>query len=411
MYGADTNGSSSPVVGLPQKKRWRIEPRYQIVIVCFLATFTAYVERVGFSIAFTTLAQEAGLDEKTKGTVLSAFFWGYAVSQIYGGRIMLIISFFLWSIFSLITPTNARNVTAIITARVCIGVSQGFLIPSIHTVLSQWISPHERARAVSLTTSGMYLGSAASMWFLPAVSKAFGASSLLKVNGGLGLSWLVLWLVVGKEIPHRESVIPMTMNENGSGGQKAANKGRPSPTPVKRMMMSSAIVVKVDLASLGWMKTMPYLAMFLMSNVGGYMGDWLILRRKQPVGRARKTVNTLGFLSSAAALMLMPAASSVITGVLFTTLTLSALGFSRGGFSVNHMDIAPKYAGMVMGISNTAGTLAGVVGVAVTGYILDANGGADNLAGWWNAHATCAIICVCSMFVFNLFARGDRLFD
>lgn len=31
------------------------------------------------------------------------------------------------------------------------------------------------------------------------------------------------------------------------------------------------------------------------------------------------------------------------------------LGFSRGGFSVNHMDIAPKYAGMVMGISNTAG--------------------------------------------------------
>ncbi len=60
--------------------------------------------------------------------------------------------------------------------------------------------------------------------------------------------------------------------------------------------------------------------------------------------------------------MLMPAASSVITGVVFTTLTLSALGFSRGGFSVNHMDIAPKYAGMVMGISNTAGEIyAGMV--------------------------------------------------
>ena len=70
------------VVGIPQRKRWKIEPRYQIVFACFLATFTAYVERVGFSIAFTTLAKEAGLDEGTKGTVLSAFYWGYAVSQV-----------------------------------------------------------------------------------------------------------------------------------------------------------------------------------------------------------------------------------------------------------------------------------------------------------------------------------------
>lgn len=42
-------------------------------------------------------------------------------------------------------------------------------------------------------------------------------------------------------------------------------------------------------------------------------------------------------------------------------LSLSVLPFAalclscRGGFSVNHMDIAPKYAGVVMGISNTAG--------------------------------------------------------
>lgn len=60
-------------------------------------------------------------------------------------------------------------------------------------------------------------------------------------------------------------------------------------------------------------------------------------------------------LSATAALMLMPAAGSVASGVLFTTLTLGTLGLSRGGFSVNHMDIAPKYAGIVMGISNTAG--------------------------------------------------------
>ena len=78
---------------------------------------------------------------------------------------------------------------------------------------------------------------------------------------------------------------------------------------------------------------------------------------------------------------------------------------------VNHMDIAPKYAGVVMGISNTAGTISGVIGVAVTGVILDRMGGADNLFGWFYAHALCATICIMAMMVFNVFARGERLFD
>ena len=73
----------------------------------------------------------------------------------------------------------------------------------VHTVLSQWIPPHERARAVSLTTSGMYLGSAASMWLLPSLGRMFGADRLLQLDGALGMAWLALWLIVGREIPHR----------------------------------------------------------------------------------------------------------------------------------------------------------------------------------------------------------------
>jgi ACS family sodium-dependent inorganic phosphate cotransporter len=61
--------------------------------------------------------------------------------------------------------------------------------------------------------------------------------------------------------------------------------------------------------------------------------------------------------------MLMPGASGVTQGLLATTLTLGCLGMSRGGFSVNHMDIAPKYAGVVMGVSNTAGEKEAVCGL------------------------------------------------
>lgn len=68
----------------------------------------------------------------------------------------------------------------------------------------------------------------------------------------------------------------------------------------------------------------------------------------------------VGFIGAAVALMFMPRATDVASGVTATTSALALAGFARGGFSVNHMDIAPKYAGILMGISNTAGTLAGI---------------------------------------------------
>ena len=55
----------------------------------------------------------------------------------------------------------------------------------------------------------------------------------------------------------------------------------------------------------------------------------------------------------------MPMARTVAAGLAATSATLGLAGFARGGFSVNHMDIAPRHAGVVMGISNTAGTVAG----------------------------------------------------
>ena len=77
-----TRTAYDTVATIPQRKRWRIEPRYKIVACCFLATFAMYAERVGFSIAFTAMAKEAQLDESIKGTVMSAFYWGYALSQV-----------------------------------------------------------------------------------------------------------------------------------------------------------------------------------------------------------------------------------------------------------------------------------------------------------------------------------------
>jgi MFS family permease len=58
-------------------------------------------------------------------------------AQRWGGRRTLIASFLCWSLACLVTPGSASNVGLIVAARVAVGLAQGGVIPSIHTVLSQ----------------------------------------------------------------------------------------------------------------------------------------------------------------------------------------------------------------------------------------------------------------------------------
>lgn len=105
----------------------------------------------------------------------------------------------------------------------------------------------------------------------------------------------------------------------------------------------------------------------------------------------------------------MSTARRPATGILATSVVLGCLGTARGGFSVNHMDIAPKYAGVVMGISNTAGTLAGIIGVAATGWMLEAGGGSAGSLGWLLAFGTSIANCLVGVVVFVACAQGQRV--
>lgn len=91
-------------------KRSLVEPRHLIVLACFLATLAAYVERVGFSIAYTAMAKVDKVDEATKGTVLSAFYWGYGVSQVTPQHSCMTLQEELWSCISSQLDMNERNI-------------------------------------------------------------------------------------------------------------------------------------------------------------------------------------------------------------------------------------------------------------------------------------------------------------
>jgi ACS family sodium-dependent inorganic phosphate cotransporter len=50
------------------------------------------------------------------------------------------------------------------------------------------------------------------------------------------------------------------------------------------------------------------------------------------------------------------------------------LALCLSGFAVNSFDIAPRYADVIWGIANTGGTMPGIIGVTITGWLIDRTG-------------------------------------
>jgi glycerol uptake facilitator-like aquaporin len=55
--------------------------------------------------------------------------------------------------------------------------------------------------------------------------------------------------------------------------------------------------------------------------------------------------------------------------VVFLVLGVGFSGINATGYAVNHLDIAPRYAGLLMGLSNTFGSMPGFLSPMLTGYI------------------------------------------
>lgn len=434
--------------------------RYLIVILTFICTSVCYIERVGFSIAYTVAADAAGVNQSSKGTILSTFYYGYACSQVpggwaaqkIGGRRILLCSFILWSLTCAFVPLDPNRVAVLVIARLLVGVAQGFIFPSIHTVLAQWVPPHERSRSVSLTTSGMYLGAAMGMLMLPTLVKFKGPQSVFVAEATLGAFWSLLWFKYASDPPRSEhlkaaaagfgdSLLPV----RGAQKVKVENGGtfvRTGTIPWKKITISLpvwAIVInnftfhyalyvlmnwlptyfeqglQLSLQDMGSSKMMPYFNMFIFSNVGGVLADHLITQRIMSVTRTRKFLNTIGFVVASLALMALPLFRTSSGAVFCSSVALGFLALGRAGFAVNHMDIAPRYAGIVMGVSNTAGTLAGIIGVDLTGRLLEASkANYSNLSspGSWNTvFMIPGLLCIFSSFVFLIFSTGERIFE
>lgn len=121
----------------------------------------------------------------------------------------------------------------------------------------------------------------------------------------------------------------------------------------------------------GTVSALPYLAMWIFSMLISHVADWMISSGRFNHTLTRKIVNSIGQFGPAIAL-----AAASYTGCnswLTVTILTVGVGLNGGiysGFKVNHLDISPRFAGILMSFTNCLANLAGLLAPITAGYII-----------------------------------------
>jgi ACS family sodium-dependent inorganic phosphate cotransporter len=398
---------ASPTAGTRWLARGPWPRRYTVVGLFFLATLICYVDRVNVSVAIIPMALEMGYSPATEGIVLSAFFWGYIGSQLaggwiadrYGGKAVLAFGVGCWSLATFLTPICAAlSFPLLLGARVLLGVGEGVNFPAIHSLAARWVPAHERARALALSYTGIFLGAIVALLGSPPLILKYGWPSVFYASGALGALWIIAWTLKGACGPEDAWGISPAEVELIISDRPAVTRLESVPwIAILRERAVWAIVLAhvcnnwgfyilllwlptylnrglhVPVERVGAYSLVPWTATFLIGNFAGWLSDWM-LARGLSVTAVRKIVQTAGFALGAAPLLLLPRIHNPAAAVLLVTISAACGAMSLAAFGVNHLDVGPRYAGILMGISNTAATVPGIIGVAATGLILGATG-------------------------------------
>jgi ACS family sodium-dependent inorganic phosphate cotransporter len=410
--------------------------RHTVLILCFLALFIAYTDRVNISVAAVAMREQLGWTQTTKGFVLSAFFVGYMLFMIvsgwlsyrYGGKRVLAAAVIIWSAFTLLTPWAATHSTAILIAvRIGLGVGEAAVLPAAFELLGRWAPPHERTRAVTRFLSGIPCGQVLGFIGTGWIVARWGWPMAFYVFGALGLVWVVFWLPKVTDDPTADPHISPQELRVLRGPRVATDEWRTIPwrryltaLPVWAIFVAhfcnnwalylliswlpsyfrEALGLSISNASL--FAAAPWLATFVTANLTAMAADKAIASGVSVILVRRVSIGT-ALVGIAVFLMLARDVHSPTTALSLVCAATGCLGLGMAGFLPNWLDIAPRHSAVLVGISNTIATIPGIAGVAITGWLVDTTG------TYSSAFLLTAVVCVGGAMFYLLFGSGRPL--
>lgn len=396
---------------------------YIMVSLCFLASFIGYLDRVNMSVAVIAISRELDWSEVVKGTVLSAFGLGYLFSQIpggwlsnrVGGKVMLAVSVIFYSLFTLLTPVAAlASLSILIVARILLGAGEGVMYPAIYDLFGRTVPAEHRSRAVAIFASSVPVGTIVGLGATGWLITRFGWPSAFYAFGALGMTWvLAYWLFMRRaQLPE----IKCDRQANAAIPWRSFVRSRAFWALCINHFCSNWILYLIlawlpsylegelgfSLAESSVIAMLPWIGKLVFINVGAAIADRLV-QRGVSLTAVRKMMQGTAMIGCAIGFMTVGFAASNLAAVLIFTAIMCFTGLTVPGYASNHMDIAPRHAGVLMGITNTLGQIPSFVCVLFTGWIVHSTG------SYFPAFLFSAGVATFGAVVWLLFASAEEI--
>jgi len=163
-------------------------------------------------------------------------------------------------------------------------------------------------------------------------------------------------------------------------------------------------VLHMKMQNSGFWAAAPHAVMSVVVLLGGQLADFFRARNILSTTSVRKIFNCGGFGLEAVFLVVCAYTRSPAGAVAALIFAVGFSGFAISGFNVNHLDIAPRYASILMGISNGVGTFSGMICPAITERLTKRYGD----KGWETVFLLAGLIHFTGVTFYAFFASGEK---
>ncbi|CAG9761702.1 unnamed protein product [Ceutorhynchus assimilis] len=430
-----------------------IRIRYvQMTLLFFLMT-VSYAIRTNLSVAIVAMVTtdtSSNNDVPTFswtniGIILSSFYWSYAILQFFAGPIAQTFSprwilFIVTLIFSgccLLIPIMSVQFgsAGVIACRVIQGLAQGFILPLTHNMLGKWAPTEERSWINTSVYSGCSFGTIISMPITGYLSSSkFGWPASFYLFGGLGVAWCCFWIIFSADRPSTHKTITLEERKyiESSLGQDQEEYVDDVKVPWKAIMTSlpywaiifGAVgeswggtflvteiptylskVTDIDIEENGLYSSAPYVVAAVLTVMYGPLADYLIQAGITSRKTSRRLFHGIGSFIPAGALIWLAYEESPAGIAILLIVAVSLNGAMFCGHNVNHIDVSPRFSGVLFGISNGIGqTLAILAPLLVQFVVYDET----DKSLWRTMFVIAAIIYAGTAVFFILYSSAER---
>lgn len=384
--------------------------RLGIVVLMALCYCVLYMDRSNMSMAGSSMMKFYHWNATEFGLVSTAFFIGYAIMQMPGGRLadkygggrVIMIGALAWSLFVFLTPFGS-TIALMIVIRALMGLGEGMSLPAVHSTIAKWFPKKETGKATGFAQAGLPIGIALTMPIATWIIQTWNWQMVFHTFAFLGPIWCLLWWKFGKDTPTQHSKISKQELEYITSDQGSQQNLDHGGILTKKEIISTKSVWFCGLSYfcanylfylfMTWLPTyfvngrglnlsssalysmMPYLVAIITYPAGGYLADGASKKFGQNVGR--KLFPIIGLFIAGVLLILGSKANSAGAAVTLISASNGFLTLTMGGFFTMPVVFSQKNAGMITGIFTTLGTVAGILAPILTGIMIDASGEYD----------------------------------